>query len=211
MTPRTSPLNWALPLAAGLAACGGAPRERASITPPAAPAPARAPAPAPAGSEFPESVRLRPALAPGSVLAALEVFEAPPYPRGGREMYTVRFDQPFFARLQPDGSLKLFPAAVPDSWPATLVCDLWWRFNDGDVAPRGLDIRVATAAQIAAAIEFYVTKDWENIRGYRPWTHSKFIGQLSPSDRARLADEIVAFVARERKRTSLEHATYCPP
>ena len=195
------------------AACAGRASEPASSarTSPAPSATTGASASAP--TDFPQSVRLRPELPPGSVLAALEDFTAPPYPRGplgGGETYTVRFEQPYVTRFQPDGALENFPSAVPTSWPATLVCDLWERFRRGEVSPKGLDIRVATASELAAAIDFYVVKSWEDISGYRPWTHARFIGQLSPSDRVRLAHELVAFIAREGKVVPIRHDRYCP-
>lgn len=53
---------------------------------------------------------------------------------------------------------------------------------------------------VSQALNIYTERDWNDIAGYRPWTHWNFIRRLKQSQRASLAGEIVAYIRKNGVR-----------
>lgn len=115
-----------------------------------------------------------------SILEAISAYEAPPYPRDeplSQETYGYRVES---------------GAPIPPTLVDTLICDLWQRLS--------LDLKRAVVAaecthqQLAQGINIYLTRDWSNIAGYRPWTHWSYIRSLSDNEREKLAKEATQYI-----------------
>lgn len=74
------------------------------------------------------------------------------------------------------------------SKPMALVVDMCILIRREDVTFKP---QFATPFEINAGVETYSTRNWQEIPGLRPWTHSNFIRALSPKDRTALASELV--------------------
>lgn len=74
----------------------------------------------------------------------------------------------------------------------TLICDLWQRLS--------LDLKhdeavaECTHQQLAQGINIYLTRDWADIAGYRPWTHWSYIRGLNHNEREKLAKEATQYI-----------------
>ena len=49
---------------------------------------------------------------------------------------------------------------------------------------------------IKQAMNVYLTRRWDDIAGYRPWTHWNFIRGLKEPQRDQLAKEIAEYIAK---------------
>ncbi|HKY05819.1 MAG TPA: rhodanese-like domain-containing protein [Blastocatellia bacterium] len=120
-----------------------------------------------------------PASATG-VLPLIEKYKAPAYPRSAyldRETYDYR-----------RGSGRPVPATLTD----VLVCDLWQRVT--------LDLKLETKPGqvsddvIRRGVNVYLERGWQDIAGYRPWTHWNFIRRLKEPQRDALVKEITEYI-----------------
>jgi len=115
-----------------------------------------------------------------AVLEGISTYQAPPYPRDeqlSRETYDYRIES---------------GAALPPTLVDTLICDLWQRLS--------LDLKrpevpaECTHQQLAQGINIYLTRDWADIAGYRPWTHWSYIRGLNHNEREKLAKETTQYI-----------------
>ena len=53
---------------------------------------------------------------------------------------------------------------------------------------------------IKNAMNVYLTRKWDDIAGYRPWTHWNFIKSLKEPQRDLLAKELVEYISRNGVR-----------
>lgn len=115
-----------------------------------------------------------------STLEAINTYKAPPYPRDeqlSRETYDYRIES---------------GAAIPPTLVDTLICDLWQRLS--------LDLKLTkspaecTHELLAQGISIYLSRDWANIAGFRPWTHWSYIRGLSDNEREKLAKEATRYI-----------------
>lgn len=120
------------------------------------------------------------------VLPTIEKYKAPPYPKSGflaGETYDYR---------RKDGS------PLPPTLTDTLVCDVWQRVT--------MDLKLtitpkeASEEIILKAFNVYLQRKWDDIAGYRPWTHWNFIRGLKAPQRNVLAKEIVAYISQNGVR-----------
>jgi hypothetical protein len=116
------------------------------------------------------------------VLPLIEKYQAPPYPRDAfldRETYGYRIK-----------SGRPVPATLTD----VLICDVWQRVT--------MDLKLKVTAKevseetIKQAMNVYLTRRWEDIAGYRPWTHWNFIRGLKEPQRDQLAKEIAEYIEK---------------
>jgi hypothetical protein len=63
---------------------------------------------------------------------------------------------------------------VPASLPETLVCDLIMLMVR-DLKVPGVSAATLRLADIRAAAQLYLDRDWTKIPEYRPWTHWNFM------------------------------------
>lgn len=116
-----------------------------------------------------------------SILQRIETYQAPPFPQSqysDRETYDQRIR---------------YGRSVPSSFSATLVADLWLIMT-GNLELTGLSPNRVREDQVASAINFYLTRNWTNIAGYRPWTHWNFMYSLSAQNRAVLARDVTEYI-----------------
>jgi hypothetical protein len=114
------------------------------------------------------------------VLPLIETYKAPPYPKtsfleGETYYYRKKSGEP-----------------LPPTLTDTLVCDVWQRVTIDlklTIAPKE-----ASEKTILSAFDVYLQRKWDDIAGYRPWTHWNFIRGLKESQRNALAKEIVAYI-----------------
>ncbi len=120
------------------------------------------------------------AAATNPVLPQIEKFKAPPYPKSlyvQKETYDYRI-----------ASNRPVPATLTD----TFICDIWQRIT--------MDLKLTitrqetTDAIVQQAMQIYLNRKWEDIAGYRPWTHANFIRKLTAANRAQLAKEVAAYI-----------------
>nr|AIA13734.1 Unknown Function [uncultured bacterium] len=118
---------------------------------------------------------------PQKILPLIEKYKAPPYPKslyltGETYDYRIKSGRPL-------------PATRTD----TFVCDIWQRIT--------MDLKLATTPEqvseevIKQAMNIYSTRKWEDIAGYRPWTHWNFIKSLKEPQRDSLAKELVEYIS----------------
>ena len=119
---------------------------------------------------------------PVQVLPLIEKYEAPPYPKSAflsAETYDYR---------------KSSKRAVPPTLTDTFIADIWQRIT--------MDLKLkiepenVTDDNVKQAIGIYLTKRWDDIPGYRPWTHFNFISSLKESKRDQLIKEVVAYIKK---------------
>ncbi|MEN3335374.1 MAG: hypothetical protein V7641_4739 [Blastocatellia bacterium] len=116
------------------------------------------------------------------VLPLIKKYKAPPYPASGfldRETYGFRIK-----------SGRPVPATLTD----VLICDVWQRVTmDLKLTLNPKDVSEQIIKQ---AMQVYLTRRWDDIAGYRPWTHYNFIRGLKEPQRDQLAKEIVDYIAK---------------
>lgn len=81
---------------------------------------------------------------------------------------------------------------VPPTLTDTLVVDIFQRMAM-DLSMPNPDPKTVTVEDVEKAIAVYTTKTGDDIAGFRPFTHHKFINELSEADRKTLAKEIHAY------------------
>ena len=125
-------------------------------------------------------------MSPGQVLPLIEKYKAPPYPRDqylDRETYDYRISS---------------HRAVPETLTDVFICDVWQRVD--------MDLKFKVSPQdvsedlIKQALNVYLEKKYEDIAGYRPWTHWNFIRGLKQSQRDVLAKEIADYIKKNGVR-----------
>jgi hypothetical protein len=118
----------------------------------------------------------------GEVLPLIEKFKAPSYPKSSiitKETYDYRI-----------ADKRTLPPTLTD----TFICDIWQRIT--------MDLKLSikpeevTEENVKKALDIYLTKDWNDIAGYRPWTHYNFIKGLKESQREKLTKEVVAYIKK---------------
>ena len=116
------------------------------------------------------------------VLPLVAKYKAPPYPRSAyitQETYDYRIRD---------------KRTIPPTLVDTFICDIWQRIT--------MDLKLkiepenVTEDNIKQAIGIYLTKDWNDIAGYRPWTHYNFIKSLKEPQRGQLIKEVVAYIKK---------------
>ncbi len=115
-----------------------------------------------------------------AVLPLVEKYKAPAYPRSSyldRETYDYRLR-----------SGRPVPATLTD----VLVCDVWQRIT--------LDLKLEVKPEqvseetIRTGVNIYLERGWNDIAGYRPWTHWNFIRRLKATQRDALVKEITLYI-----------------
>jgi len=135
-----------------------------------------------AGSAFGQSTPAAQTASSYPVLRRIEKYKAPPYPRSGfldRETYGFR---------------RKTGEPVPATLTDVLICDVWQRVTMD--LKLSLDPSAVSEETINQAMQVYLSRRWEDIAGYRPWTHWNFIRGLRPAQRERLAKEIVDYIRK---------------
>ena len=122
----------------------------------------------------------------GRVLLLIEKYKAPAYPRTSyldRETYDYRVSS---------------HRPVPETLTDVFICDVWQRV-DMDLKSK---IRPEEVSEeiIRQALSVYLQKKYEDIAGYRPWTHWNFIRSLKESQRDALVREITDYIRKNGVR-----------
>jgi hypothetical protein len=139
-----------------------------------------------AGTAFGQAPAPAPPTAAAPVLPRIEKYKAPPYPKSGfldRETYGYRLQS---------------KRPVPPTLTDVLICDVWQRVT--------MDLKLKSEPQdvsqevIKQALNVYLTRRWDDIAGYRPWTHWNFIRGLTEPQREALVKEIVEYIGKNGVR-----------
>ncbi|MEW6127693.1 MAG: hypothetical protein AB1757_11705 [Acidobacteriota bacterium] len=116
------------------------------------------------------------------VLSRIEKYKAPPYPKSlylDRETYDYR---------------KMSKREIPPTLTDTFICDIWQRLTMNlklTITPEQV-----SEANIKQAFDIYLTRNHDDIAGYRPWTHWNFIRKLTEAERDTLARETVEYIKK---------------
>jgi hypothetical protein len=135
-----------------------------------------------AGTAFGQSTPPAQTASSYRVLSLIEKYKAPPYPASGyldRETYGYRIK-----------SGRPVPATLTD----VLICDVWQRVTM-DLKLK-LNPKEVSEETIKQAMSVYLTRRWDDIAGYRPWTHWNFIRGLKEPQRNQLAKEIADYIEK---------------
>jgi len=124
------------------------------------------------------------------VLERITYFAPPPYPWRDGPIKEETYDYRQYISKSP----------VPPSKVDTLICDLW-AISTNDVGIAATSPTQLSAFDVSAAIRIYETRQWSQIRGYRPWTHWNFINRLTAEEREVLAGEAYAYMLRNGIKT----------
>jgi len=137
---------------------------------------------APAGKPSQQSVKTSyENVTPSSedILKRIATYTPPPYPDGYlKETYDYRLES---------------KEPVPPTLTDTYICDMWQRINM-DLKITGITPAQVSQENILDAFNVYMTRNWENIAGYRPWAHWNFIRSLNDSERLKLAQQTVDYM-----------------
>lgn len=123
---------------------------------------------------------------PQKILPLIKKYKAPPYPRS---LYLI--GETYDYRIKSKSPL---PATLTD----TFVCDIWQRVT--------MDLKLKITPEqvseevIKQAMDVYLTRKWDDIAGYRPWTHWNFIRRLKVPQRDSLAKELVEYISKNGVR-----------
>jgi hypothetical protein len=117
-----------------------------------------------------------------AVLPLIEIYRPPPYPSNG-----LVFAETYDSRVQ---NGKKVPPTLTD----VLTCDIWQRI-DADLKLT-LNPELITETYIRQAISIYTSRDWQQIAGYRPWTHWNFIRRLDREQRESLVSELFQYMKK---------------
>lgn len=126
-----------------------------------------------------------------NVLSKIETYKSPPYPISkniDRETYDYR------TKTQ---------STVPPTLTDVFICDLWQRMTM-DLELRGISIYRVSEEDVQRALNIYLYKNWEEISGFRPWTHSNFIRSLNENQRKILAKEVVEYMSKNGVKDSFK-------
>lgn len=127
-----------------------------------------------------------PVSAPQPILPRIEKYKAPPYPKSvylSGETYDYRIK-----------SRSPLPPTLTDIF----VCDIWQRVT--------MDLKLKITPEqvseevIKQAFDVYLTRKWDDIAGYRPWTYWNFIRSLKEPQRDSLAKELVEYISKNGVR-----------
>jgi hypothetical protein len=83
---------------------------------------------------------------------------------------------------------------VPRTLTDVFICDVWQRVR--------MDLKLNISTQkvsediVVRALDVYLSRRWETIAGYRPWTHWNFVRGLSVEQRRILAKEVILYIAK---------------
>lgn len=116
------------------------------------------------------------------VLRLIEKYKAPPYPASTyvqKETYDYR---------------RASGAPVPLTLTDTFICDIWQRMTL-DLKLEGITENRVEAEQVRQALDVYLNKNWNDIAGYRPWTHWNFVRKLGAPQRRELVKEVVHYMS----------------
>lgn len=122
----------------------------------------------------------------GQVLSLIEKYKAPRFPATAyldRETYDYRISS---------------HRPVPETLTDVFICDVWQRVDmelKSKVGPQDVSEDL-----IKQALNVYLEKKYEDIAGYRPWTHWNFIRSLKQSQRDVLAKEIADYIKKNGVR-----------
>ena len=117
------------------------------------------------------------------VLNLIEAYKAPPFPRRGTQDWET-YDH----RI-------LHGAPVPETLTDTFVWDLW-QIMIMDLGLTGVKPHQVTEGNVMKALNAYLTKDWTEFAGYRPWTHMNFVKSLSGEQRSSLCKEVAEYMSK---------------
>jgi hypothetical protein len=123
---------------------------------------------------------------PRKLLPLIEKYKAPPYPKslyltGETYDYRIKSGKP-----------------LPPTRTDIFVCDIWQRVTMDlklTISPEQVSEEVAKQA-----MNVYLTRKWDDIAGYRPWTHWNFIRSLKEPQRHSLAKEFVEYISKNGVR-----------
>lgn len=120
------------------------------------------------------------------VLSLIEKYKAPRYPSNAyldRETYDYRISS---------------HRPVPDTLTDVFICDVWQRVDmdlKSKISPQEVSEDI-----IKQALNVYLEKRYEDIAGYRPWTHWNFIRSLKQSQRDVLVREVTDYIKKNGVR-----------
>lgn len=138
------------------------------------------------GIAFGQTKPSEPPASEGKVLPLIEKYKAPSYPRTqylDRETYDYRISS---------------HRPVPETLTDVFICDVWQRVE--------MDLKLKISPQevsedvIKQSFDIYLQKKYEDIAGYRPWTHWNFIRSLKPSQRGALVVEVTEYIRKNGVR-----------
>jgi hypothetical protein len=113
------------------------------------------------------------------ILEMIDTYKAPPLPEGSlHETYDFRLQ---------------YKEPVPATLTDVFICDIWQRITM-DLKIAGSRPNEVSEETILMAFNVYMTRYWETIAGYRPWTHWNFIRSLNESERVKLAKQTVNYM-----------------
>lgn len=121
-----------------------------------------------------------PARSSDPVLPLIEKYKAPPYPKSAyvtHETYDFRIK-----------SRRPVPPTLTD----VFVCDVWQRITLDLKSP--IKPQEVSEALVKQAFSIYADRHWQDIAGYRPWTHWNFIRGLKEPQRNTLVTELVVYI-----------------
>lgn len=128
----------------------------------------------------------------GSVLYKIENYEAPPFPKDfdahqDRESYDYRIKYKY---------------PVPSTRVETFICDIWI-IADQELKLRNIDKTYIPNNAVKLVIKYYLTCNWTQTPGFRPWTHWNFVRGLNKNQRERLVSDVVNYISK--------NGVLCPP
>lgn len=133
-----------------------------------------------AGLAFGQSPKTAQTASATSVLSRIEKYKSPPYPVSP------------FLKQETYGYRRKSGRPVPATLTDVLICDIWQRVTMD--LKLELNPKEVSEETIQQAMKVYLTRRWDDIAGYRPWTHWNFIRRLQESERERLAKEIAEYI-----------------
>lgn len=122
----------------------------------------------------------------GQVLPLIEKYKAPAYPKTlylDRETYDYRISS---------------HRPVPETLTDVFICDVWQRV-DMDLKSK-ITPQEVSEELIKQALNVYLEKKFEDLAGYRPWTHWNFIRSLKQPQRDALVTEITDYIKKNGVR-----------
>ena len=126
------------------------------------------------------------------ILVQIETYAAPPYPKSeyiNKETYDYRIKS---------------NNPVPPTLTDVFICDIWKRMVvDLDII--GLSFFNVKEEKILKALRIYKEKSYNNIAGYRPYTHSYFINSLNESELKILSRNIAEYIHKNGVKESEEN------
>jgi len=122
------------------------------------------------------------------VLKRIKTYQAPPCPSDLKETYEYRISS---------------NEPVPPTLTDTYMCDMYQRITM-DLKITSITPSQVSEENILNAFNIYLTQDWVNIAGYRPWTHWNFVRSLDGSERLKLAQQTVSYMKENGVKDSVK-------